>query len=888
MHDAQGGALAGAVVRVSSPALIGGALTITTSDTGRLAFPALPPGRYLLEVEATGFSPYREPDVQIGVGATIERDVTVQMQGVATSVNVQGSRMEARGSGVEFRFGPEDIQTTPVPRFSLFPFVRTAPGISPTSPASISNNSLSAFGSGTNENMFLTDGTNYTCPCSGEARSEPGSDFIEEVHIQSVGASAEFGNLQGAVVNAITRQGSDRFLFDASYYAQAAGLTSQPVRLPYPGSGEATSGYGRVRYRDFTSALGGPAFPDRLWFFVGYQYLRDDTSQPGTDPSLPRIYAQDKLFAKLTWRFTPGLRLMQSIHREHWANPETPTRVKPFEATQHRRATVPAVTFGHLTHTISPNTVWDVRVGRFDYTRTDTPSAGGLTVPSVFDRTTGVSSGAPATIGGLTLIRTTAKGMIDRYHRSPWGSDHQWRVGTQLERGEHRLPLIVPTGTRFIHDGGRPFQAVSSDPSITGGLFVTAAGFVNHTMTVRNLTLNAGLRFDHSRARSQDLPAVDVQGRETGAIVRGLGTLYVWNDWSPRLGVTARLTRDGSTMLRGSYGRFHQGVLTGELSPFHPGATPVTTTAFDPQTGGYTTLVSVVDPRRQFEFDPRTRAPRTDEYSVSLDREIGRALVVTAAYVHRRGSRFVGWTEVGGHYAPDTRVLPDGRTVNVLALTTPTADRRFRLTNPEGFELLYHGVVLAAEKRRLGRWHVSGSYTWSRAEGLQTASGAAAAASQVSTIAGTPFLTFGQDPNHLTNARGRLANDRPHMARVMGSVSVPRTGIVLAANAQHFSGKPWAATAQVALSQGDLRILLEPPGTRRLSSQTLLAVRISRTFELGGVRRVELLADVFNALNDSAEEGIATDNLFSPSFGRRSVFVDPRRVMIGARLHLGR
>ena len=43
-----------------------------------------------------------------------------------------------------------------------------------------------------------------------------------------------------------------------------------------------------------------------------------------------------------------------------------------------------------------------------------------------------------------------------------------------------------------------------------------------------------------------------------------------------------KLTADGRTILRGSYGRFSQGVLTGEFSAFHPGVTPVTTTAFDP------------------------------------------------------------------------------------------------------------------------------------------------------------------------------------------------------------------------------------------------------------------------------------------------------------------
>ena len=104
----------------------------------------------------------------------------------------------------------------------MIDWLRFAPGFSPTSPTSGAINGVSAFGSGTNEHIILIDGTNFTCPCSGEIRAELGVDFIREIQIVSVGASAEFGNMQGAVINVITRQGSDRFLYDASYYAQPA------------------------------------------------------------------------------------------------------------------------------------------------------------------------------------------------------------------------------------------------------------------------------------------------------------------------------------------------------------------------------------------------------------------------------------------------------------------------------------------------------------------------------------------------------------------------------------------------------------------------------------------------------------------------------------------
>ena len=54
-------------------------------------------------------------------------------------------------------------------------------------------------------------------------------------------------------------------------------------------------------------------------------------------------------------------------------------------------------------------------------------------------------------------------------------------------------------------------------------------------------------------------------------------------------------------------------------------------------------------------------------------------------------------------------------------------------------------------------------------------------------------------------------------------------------------------------------MLIEPRGTQRLSSQTLLDVRVSRAFRLGDLGRVELRLDVLNALNDTAEESIRTD-----------------------------
>jgi hypothetical protein len=347
---------------------------------------------------------------------TVKDEQGLVLTGARVRINspalITGSRIEARNAGFGTRFGSEDIDGIPTRRASMFDFIKAAPGVSPTSPSSAIQTTISAFGSGTNENHYLIDGMNTTCPCSGVARSEPGVDFIQEVQVHAVGVSAEFGNMQGAVINVVTKQGGERFSYDASYYGQASALTSQPVSLRYLGSSEQQSGYERRKYEDFMNSLGGPAIGDRLWFFAGYQWLRDYDSQPGTDPKLPRTYEMQKLFAKLTWRLAPGWQLAQSLHYENGIDPERPTIVTPFEATARTHISTPTMNFGDLTHTMSANTLWDVRVGRFVSHRSGDLNALSPTTPSRFDRVTGVTTGARQGGATVDLFRTTAKATL--------------------------------------------------------------------------------------------------------------------------------------------------------------------------------------------------------------------------------------------------------------------------------------------------------------------------------------------------------------------------------------------------------------------------------------------------------------------------------------------
>jgi hypothetical protein len=266
---------------------------------------------------------------------------------------------------------------------------------------------------------------------------------------------------------------------------------------------------------------------------------------------------------------------------------------------------------------------------------------------------------------------------------------------------------------------------------------------------------------------------------------------------------------------------------------------------------------------------------------------------VSAVYVRKDGRNFIGWIDVGGQYREEPVVLPDGRTLQVFRLTNLRSDRRYRLTNPADYSLTYNGLVIAVDKRRADGWQAFGSYTLSRAYELQPSSGTTAAGAQVATVGSPPGFfappaTVGRDPNDLTNADGRLPNDRPHIFRVMTAVDVPGSGFVVAANLQHYSGKPWAATAPINPQDTQRRVLLEPRGSQRLPAQTLLDFRVSRAFGLGSVGQVELRLDVLNLLNDTAGESVETDVFFDAAFGRANIFMDPRRAMVSVKLNLGR
>ena len=191
---------------------------------------------------------------------------------------------------------------------------------------------------------------------------------------------------------------------------------------------------------------------------------------------------------------------------------------------------------------------------------------------------------------------------------------------------------------------------------------------------------------------------------------------------SPRLGVTMNPTSDGRPM-RARARTIQAGRTHGEPSSFIPGE--IDDPHFVPATGGYTEIASVVDPGINLRLDSGMRAPTTNEYSVGVDRQLTRRVSAAIAYIHKDGNDFIGWTDVGGQYGEESRTLPDGSSVPVFVLLNGTGERRFLLTNPDGYSLTYNGLVMTIDKRRSGGWqgvrliyaveqHKDAAFEWSK------------------------------------------------------------------------------------------------------------------------------------------------------------------------------
>ena len=150
-------------------------------------------------------------------------------------------------------------------------------------PGEIESSRVSAFGSDVKSSAYYLNGTDISAPSTGAAWIWPIPDAIEELEVTGVGAKAEYGNFQGAIINVVSKSGSNTFSGSAKYFFQHNSFTGNntpDVKWPYH----------ITHWHDFVGSFGGAIKKDKIWFFAAIQHHKERTTGIGADPDYPAKY----------------------------------------------------------------------------------------------------------------------------------------------------------------------------------------------------------------------------------------------------------------------------------------------------------------------------------------------------------------------------------------------------------------------------------------------------------------------------------------------------------------------------------------------------------------------------------------------------------------------
>lgn len=876
--DTTGGVLPGVTVILRSNGIAGIQTTITSGE-GLYRFPLLPPDSYELEYVLEGFVTLRRSDVPVAVGQVVDLNVQLQVGGAAEVVTVTGAVpvVNAASTAVSTNYGREWVRNAPVRRNSYFDYVNSAPGISATSNVGQSSGAQS-LGSSSNENLYMIDGTNIS--------STPwvAGDVVEQVEVVQLGASAQYGNVQGAVFNIVTRAGSNALRGDVNFYFQNDALTGRNTTDEYDNGRP----YYRDTYRDLTLQASGPFVANKLWFFGALEHLTDFDAQPGADPRFPALNEARKVFWKFNYNINQNHRLMHGYHDDYYWIPGTPTLFTAPETItlSHGHNPTPNIVY---TATLTNALVMEARYSGYFLQSSLDPNMEGA--PRVGTRYEDVATGA---ITGVIdewrenrSWRNGASVKFTKFTERLFGGSHDTAFGFQY-MGQGGKTLAGPNDT-ITTVNGVPIEGTTRLPYYQGSTASTWGIYIDDTFRYKRATINMGIRYDDSNAAFPSLPFVDALGMPTGEMSPAVDSLYRWRVVSPRLGFSWTLNQSGATILKAHVGRYYSELSANDFRPAVPSITPAYSFSIDADGNRYDFVET--SSNANLSIDSNLKAPYTDQVMAQIEQQLTPGIGLQVSYAHKRGHDYSGWKDVTGvyelvPYVDNEGIDATGETVMVYRLLSDPADRQYLLTTPGGLYSRYNGVTIQLTRRMADNWSAVGSVVFSRATGrLPSSARATASTTQTSTPG-----TFGQSaagPNDYVNTEGLLVGDRPVVAKLNFVYQLP-WGIMAAANLQYQSGKPYARHVRVpdlGFPTPPTIAMEERDGSRRVAPLKLVDVRLQKDFPLpGSPMTLSLFIDMMNLTNDASYQGIASNLGTSSAFGVATNFIPPRRFQLGTKV----
>jgi len=277
--DTSGSAVANAAAVLRNTAT-GVTRDTITNTAGVYRFDAVDPGPYQVNIKTTGFRTAQTGTFQVTASQVASVDVKLEIGEVSSTVDVSAevaalqTESPVRGGSIE----QKPITELPFSGRNPVSLVLTLPGVS-TNRYGNGVGTFSVNGTRGRSNNFLIDGTeNNDISIAGQAFQFKNPDAVQEVSAQTSNFDSEFGRAGGAVINTITKGGTNSFhgtlsyLLDVTNDDAITSLQAQDPRVvarrrPNPGTDQWYSG-----------TFGGPIVKNRTFFFGSYFEERQNSS----------------------------------------------------------------------------------------------------------------------------------------------------------------------------------------------------------------------------------------------------------------------------------------------------------------------------------------------------------------------------------------------------------------------------------------------------------------------------------------------------------------------------------------------------------------------------------------------------------------------------------
>ena len=920
--DAQDAPIPGATITITNQAT-GVIRQAVSNPDGSYFITAISPGVYELAAELSGFTKYNRRDVRLDLGRTTTVDVQLRVGALTETVTVTAETplVDLTSKEIGGNVTNRELSMLPSVNGNFIGAVALLPGvISNISTESFGSDAISANGLDSRNNNFMLDGANNNDDVIGQragSQARAPVEAVAEFQVITNQYDAEFGRTTGAIINAISKSGTNEFHGVAAGLWQDAGMTQKDFFVKQNGLTKP-----ETQLQTYRANIGGPVVKDKAHFFFNVERVMIDRANSITIPSHPEFNAspvtQDRVWNTLA-RFDHQLNLNHTwaIRWLRESSPQlnqivptvytTPIAVTlPVTANASRQendvdqtlvATLNSVLGGNRLNTVRVNwTQEDVSFANPNFNDNGQDQAALLPQLNYLTFVDQQSDVAQARVNDAYQIEDTMSWYITGH-----GGSHDLKFGGQYEYvGAQSTAQDVSNG-RFWFGTDQFFNANNPrtyperlQVRVPGPLnryqkahFVAA--FAQDKWRVTNrATVSLGLRYDLEKQPIAELDNPEFPDPTKYPLDS--------NNIAPRVGFTYDVSGDGRGVVRGGYGRFYdkthfelisQILTAGTFSDSFLVQFPLGTNNVDPGPsngvlpldpmlrGGPTVnralLESLYPPGSRVKNtgtvtldNPDRVIPHADQITAGYERQLWNTISISADYVHAR--------------ARDQFMLED---LNPALRTTTARTAPLVRINPaytgavnqpiNAGSIDYDALEVAFVKRYASDYSYRVSYTLGNSRGNTTGNGIPLSGFQV------------LDDLNLDLNEGPTNVDRRHNLVISGQALVPKTsGLTVAWVARALSGSHFTlvdsttdpdrnGTFAEPLPSGSYSSTGRNPWNVDFESKRngatgpglfQLDLRLGYRMRAGAGRAVDMFVDVFNVTNRA--------NFENPTGDRRS------------------